>query len=61
VTPATDPAPVTAEADQTPQPVGAVSEAGPALTADPAPLATDASPAEGAAAADNGDSAPPQG
>jgi ribonuclease E len=50
-----------AEAGQTPQPVGAAPEAGPALTADPAPLAADASPAEGAAAADNGDSAPPQG
>ena len=32
------------EADQTPQPVGTVSEAGPALTADPAPLATDEAP-----------------
>ena len=33
-----------AEAGQTPQPVGTVSEAGPALTADPAPLATDEAP-----------------
>jgi ribonuclease E len=62
--PVTDPATATAEADQTPQPVGAVPEAGPALTADPAPLA-DTTPLESSAPADSApaeaDSAPSQG